>query len=233
MQNNPNYYAILTADVRYCPDLSSSEKLLYAEITALSNKEGFCKAGNKYFAELYHSTDVTISRQISNLEKQGFIRIEYDKNGAKVSQRRIFTINKNDNGNAITINKNVNRTINKNVKENNTSNIILQDNNNIISQDAKDCAELLCSCVEKNGLKPRSEQTKAKYAKTFETLFGAYSVSEVKRMIVFATSDKFWKKICMTADSIDKHSERLYLGSKETKPGQLDCDRVENTEVNF
>ena len=121
MQNIPNYYAILTADVRYCPDLSSSEKLLYAEITALSNKEGFCKAGNKYFAELYHSTDVIISRQISNLEKQGFIRIEYDKNGAKVSQRRIFTINKNVNGNAISINKNVNRTINKNVKDNNTS----------------------------------------------------------------------------------------------------------------
>ena len=234
MQNNPNYYAILTADVRYCPDLSSSEKLLYAEITALSNKEGFCKASNKYFAELYHSTDVTISRQISNLEKQGFIRIEYDKNGAKVSQRRIFTINKNVNGNSVTVNKNVNRTINKNVKENNTSNIILQDNNNIISQDAKDCAELLCSQLEKNGLKPRSEAVRKQYAKCFEVLFGAYSIDEVKRMIMYATTNDFWKKICLSAYNISKHAERLYVGSLTDKPkGQLDCDRVENTEVNF
>ena len=114
--NNPTYYAILTADVRYCPDLSPQEKLLFAEITALSNKDGFCIAGNPYFSKLYSLTDVTISRQIKHLEDLGFITVTYDKIGAKIARRYITTINKNVNGNPVTINKNVNRAINKNVK---------------------------------------------------------------------------------------------------------------------
>ena len=40
MNNNPTYYAVLPADVRYDTNLSPQEKILYAEITALSNKEG-------------------------------------------------------------------------------------------------------------------------------------------------------------------------------------------------
>ncbi len=55
MQNreDPNYWAILPANVRYDKELAANEKILYAEITALSNKYGFCFAKNKYFAELY------------------------------------------------------------------------------------------------------------------------------------------------------------------------------------
>lgn len=231
-QNNPNYYAILTADVRYCPDLSSSEKLLFAEITALSNTLGFCKAGNSYFAKLYKSTDVTISRNIKHLETLGFIRIEYEKKGAKVTQRKIYTINKNDNGKPVTINKNDNRTINKNVKENNTSILTLQDNNNI-SQDAKDCVALFIEGLKKTNPKvDRSEKQKIKYGEVFDVLFGAYSVDEVKRMIKFATTDSFWKKICLSADKISLHAEKLYVNSL-VNTNQLDCDRVENLNVDF
>ena len=42
----PNYYAILTAEVRYDNRLSANEKLLFAEIPALSNKTGEFWAGN-------------------------------------------------------------------------------------------------------------------------------------------------------------------------------------------
>ena len=219
-QNNPNYYAILTADVRYCPDLSSSEKLLFAEITALSNTLGFCKAGNSYFAKLYKSTDVTISRNIKHLETLGFIRIEYEKKGAKVTQRKIYTINKNDN-----------RTINKNVKENNTSILTLQDNN--ISQDAKDCVALFIEGLKKTNPKvDRSEKQKIKYGEIFDVMFGAYSVDEVKRMIKFATTDSFWKKICLSADKISMHAEKLFVNSL-ANTNILDCDRVENLNVDF
>ena len=39
MTEKPNYYAVLPAIVRYDNDLKPNEKLLYAEIVALSNME--------------------------------------------------------------------------------------------------------------------------------------------------------------------------------------------------
>lgn len=231
MNNNPTYYAVLPADVRYDTQLSPQEKILYAEITTLSTKEGVCFAGNKYFADLYSLTNVTISRQLSHLEEQGYIKIAYDKEGAKVKKRYI-TINKNVNGEAVTLNKNVNRTINKNVKDNNTSILTLQDNNNI-SQDAKDCVALFIEGLKKTNPKvDRSEKQKIKYGEIFDVMFGAYSVNEVKRMIKFATTNSFWKKICLSADKISMHAEKLYVNSL-VNANQLDCDRVENTNVDF
>lgn len=55
------YYAILVATVRYDKRLSANEKLLYAEITALTNLFGFCMASNNYFAELYGVSVRTVS----------------------------------------------------------------------------------------------------------------------------------------------------------------------------
>ena len=65
----PNYYAILPSSVRYDNRLKANEKLLYSEITALSNKTGLCYATNKYFADLYEVEIETISRWISHLKK--------------------------------------------------------------------------------------------------------------------------------------------------------------------
>ena len=62
----PNYYAIIPANVRYS-NLKPNAKLLYAEITALSNKLGYCYARNGYFAELYGVNKNTVSRWISDL----------------------------------------------------------------------------------------------------------------------------------------------------------------------
>lgn len=230
--NNPNYYAILTADVRYCPDLSAQEKLLFAEITALASKDGVCFASNKYFASLYSLTDTTVSHQISHLFELGFIEISYEKEGAKV-KKRLITVAKNHNGNTVLVAKKSNRTVAKNRKENNTSILTLQDNNNI-SQDAKDCVALFIEGLKKTNPKTdRSEEQKIKYAEIFDVMIGAYSVNELKRMIKFATTDNFWKKICLSADKIDLHAEKLFVNSLTATPQQLDCDRVENTEVDF
>ena len=51
----PSYYSIITADVRYDERLKPNEKLLYSEITALSNKYGYCTATNSYFSKLYRA----------------------------------------------------------------------------------------------------------------------------------------------------------------------------------
>ena len=70
------------------------EKIIYSEITALSNRWGYCSASNSYFAKLYEVSNETVSRWISNLQKQGYITCEtvYDNN--RIVERRIYIDNK-------------------------------------------------------------------------------------------------------------------------------------------
>ena len=125
MKEQPTYYSILTADVRYDRNLSDSEKLLYSEITALSNKYGYCTATNNYFAELYGVTKVTISRRISNLKKHGYLEVEMIKENNEIVQRKLYPLSKLNRGNIqsdITPNiKSYNRGIIRDDKDNNTS----------------------------------------------------------------------------------------------------------------
>ena len=79
MENNkekPNYYAILTADVRYDKRLTANAKLLYAEITALTNTKGYCWSTNAYFANLYGVSNTSISKWVSQLVKLGYLDIK-------------------------------------------------------------------------------------------------------------------------------------------------------------
>lgn len=87
----PSYYATIPAPVRYDKNLKPMEKLMYGEISSLSNKWGFCIAGNTYFAKLYEVDKATVSRWIANLEKRGYIERQEIRNEKKqVVQRRIF-----------------------------------------------------------------------------------------------------------------------------------------------
>ena len=91
----PNYYAIIPANVRYS-SLKPNAKLLYGEITALSNKLGYCFASNIYFAELYGVSKNTVSRWLSDLKKLGFITIQLERNERKEIVKRIIGIYKKD-----------------------------------------------------------------------------------------------------------------------------------------
>ena len=73
MKDKPSYYAIIPAKVRYAKELTPNAKLLYAEITALAQKDGSCWASNKYFSDLYNVSTVTISRWVSSLVDNKFI----------------------------------------------------------------------------------------------------------------------------------------------------------------
>ncbi|WP_210126610.1 DnaD domain protein [Staphylococcus sp. GDY8P83P] len=124
MNEQPSFYSILPAVVRYDTRLTDSEKLFFSEITALSNKYGYCTASNGYFAKLYDVTKVTVSRRIAHLRELNHINVEIIREGKEIKQRKIFPItnvstpiNTNDN---TPINNSVNTPINTNVKENNT-----------------------------------------------------------------------------------------------------------------
>ena len=97
MNETPNYYAIIPANVRYA-DLKPNAKLLYGEITALSNKHGFCFASNKYFAELYKVNKNTISSWISDLKNYGFITVKIERNvNNQITKRCLGILKKMDN----------------------------------------------------------------------------------------------------------------------------------------
>ncbi len=118
---NPNYYAVIPAKVRYDDRLRANEKLLYSEIAALTNKDGECWASNSYFARVYKVTTPAISKWISDLEEYGYISVEYIKKvNSKELEKRIIKLNE--------VLTNVNGGINKKLigysqkfKENNTS----------------------------------------------------------------------------------------------------------------
>ena len=84
MEERPNYYAVIPADVRYDKDLTDKAKLLYGEISALSNKKGYCFASNKYFADIYEISQGTIKRWLKQLEDKEYIKRDYSyKAGTK------------------------------------------------------------------------------------------------------------------------------------------------------
>lgn len=88
----PSYYSILTANVRYDKELKANEKLLFSEITALSNRNGYCHANNNYFANLYSVSKTSISNWINHLKERGYLKVEMIKDGKEIKERRLFPI---------------------------------------------------------------------------------------------------------------------------------------------
>ena len=85
----PGYWAVLPADVRYDPDLPPMARLLYAEISSLTDQTGFCYASNAYFLRVFEIAERTLQRHLRVLEEHGYLRIE-DGDGGH-GRRKIFT----------------------------------------------------------------------------------------------------------------------------------------------
>lgn len=125
----PSYYSILTANVRYDKTLKANEKLLFSEITALSNKNGYCHAGNKYFADLYGVSKISVSNWINHLKACGYLKVEMIKEGKEIKGRHLYPISAPIKENFNTpsrklyrgVKENFNTPIKENFKENTTS----------------------------------------------------------------------------------------------------------------
>lgn len=184
----PNYYAIIPAEVRYDKELTANAKLLYGEISALCNKEGYCWATNAYFATLYKTTHVTVSRWFSALEKAGYIetKIEYDKRSKKVTKRYTKMLN---------LNKNVNTPINKNVKENtldntvNNTSKIIESFPPLIIEACKNIVELF-----KEDFRPKTTEGKLNWLKAINDLDKKHNINprQTYYIIKKTLEDDFW-----------------------------------------
>ena len=129
----PSYFAILPAGVRYDKKINSNAKLLYAEITALCQVEGYCWAPDSYFAQLYDVDERTVRRWIESLIGADYLRrvVLRDANGAIVGRRLYLAetlpedphklVQDPMDKNAHTpMDKNAQRGVGKNVRKNNT-----------------------------------------------------------------------------------------------------------------
>lgn len=115
MENKPNYYAIIPANVRYS-NITANAKLLYGEITALTNQKGYCYATNDYFAKLYNVSKVSISKWIKELIENDFITSEliFKQSSKEILNRYIRIV-------VYPIKENLNTPIKEKLKDNTTS----------------------------------------------------------------------------------------------------------------
>lgn len=127
-----NYYAIIPAEVRYDKRLKPLARLLYGEITALTNDKGYCWATNNYFANLYSISSATVSRYISQLKEYGYITIDYKIKNNNIDKRKIYLNTIQNNNKVLTkltreYKQNNQTGISKKVKDNNIINNTIND----------------------------------------------------------------------------------------------------------
>ena len=134
-KERPAYWAILPAPVRYDASLPASAKLIYAEISALTGKRGYCFASNEYLMDLFDVSERTLQRHLKALEQRGWIKILDGEGGA--GRRKIYAgINplanpdKNDGVTPTILSPNPD----KNVAHNNKSNKIEEQDPPIVPQ---------------------------------------------------------------------------------------------------
>ena len=77
-------YSKIPLSIKNDTKLSSNAKLLYGDIQLLCYKNGYCFATNKYLAENLNVTTRTIIRLLSELERENYIVIEYNRNIRKI-----------------------------------------------------------------------------------------------------------------------------------------------------
>ena len=201
-EEKPTYYSIIPAEVRYDEELKPNEKLLYSEITALTNKNGECWASNSYFSNLYKVDQATISRWISNLKQKGYIDLSLIyKANTKQIEKRVLTIK------SIGIDKIINRGIDEKVKDNNTS-----INNTSINKEK--------IYIKKNFIKPTLEEVKQYCEERNNGIDAEYFIDfyESKGWNIGKTKMKDWKA---TIRTWERNKKQQIENKPKTKREQM------------
>jgi len=200
-----SYYAVIPAKVRYCQNLKANEKLLYGELTALANEKGFCYASNEYFSKLYSVSKTSISKWISNLETNDFIKLKmiYEDGTKQIKQRRIYIaplLKKS----SIPIEEKLNTPIEEKLKDIYNINILYNNNtkkNNIPTKSKtpsynENITKAFPYFVELFPLeyRPKSKTQKNKWMDCLDKLnrLDKYDLREVYNMAKQMRNDEFW-----------------------------------------
>lgn len=87
----PSYWAVLPAKVRYDAQLRPNAKLLYAEITALSNAQGYCWISNERLGDWFGLSPKTVGALIQQLGRCGYLTVELIRDEKQaITGRRIW-----------------------------------------------------------------------------------------------------------------------------------------------
>ena len=89
-KDKPSFYAILPASIRYDSNLTSTEKLLFAEITALTDFNGYCWATNEYFANLFNLSTSWVSKILKKMVEKKLIIVNYKRIEKNITKRLII-----------------------------------------------------------------------------------------------------------------------------------------------
>ena len=104
--DRPGYFAVLPAKVRYDAELRPNAKLLFAEITALTNARGYCWISNERLGEWFGLSPKTVGALIAQLAVRGYLFVEILRDEKKAITGRRLWIDRPENDAAPPILKN-------------------------------------------------------------------------------------------------------------------------------
>ena len=88
-----NYYAVIPVKILSDNTTSSMARLLYGQISSLTNMDGFCWASNKYFADFFGISQRSVSRLVSELAEKEYIKVSIIRDeGTKAVEKRVITL---------------------------------------------------------------------------------------------------------------------------------------------
>ena len=134
-----NYYVLIPEKILHNNKLSPFARLIYGELLALANINGFAWISNKKLAEKYDVTTRTITQAVSALEAENLLvtKLIYKSNSKEVERREIYFNAPMENNfmgvskkSSIPYGKNLPYPIEKNFQDNNTVNNTINNNNN-------------------------------------------------------------------------------------------------------
>jgi len=129
MEKQFSTFSVIPTEIIINKEISSTEKLLYAVISSLTNEKGYCWASNQYLGDLIGISERHASRSINKLLQEQLIKVDIKDN----SKRKITLVN------IIVGMTKMSKGVDKNVvggrQKCRTNNIIEQDKDNIYIAD--------------------------------------------------------------------------------------------------
>ena len=90
-EENREYFHLIPNSVFYDDELTDKQKLIFAEIYQLAQKNGYCFASNGYIADRLKVKPVTVSRAITKLSEMNHLESVFEKDEyTNVTRRKTY-----------------------------------------------------------------------------------------------------------------------------------------------